>query len=135
MGSDPNSHVRLGLRLVGGLRRDAAQRIVAARAQRPFGSVDDLARRARLDAGQMAVLAAADALASLSGHRRQQVWDAAALKAVPALLQEAPVDEAPLVLPEAPHTSSDGLAVWIEDKLLPLRGEAPETLAERLPAL
>lgn len=40
-----------------------------------------------------------------------------------------------LVLPETPHTSTDGLAVWIEQKLLPLRGEAPETLAERLPAL
>ncbi|MDN3222800.1 ATP-dependent DNA ligase [Pseudomonas nunensis] len=40
-----------------------------------------------------------------------------------------------LVLPEATHSSTDGLAVWIEDKLLPLRGETPEFLARRLPAL
>lgn len=40
-----------------------------------------------------------------------------------------------LVLPEAPHSSTDGLATWIEDKLLPLRGETPEFLDRRLPAL
>ena len=40
-----------------------------------------------------------------------------------------------LVLPETHHTSTDGLAVWIEDKLLPLRNAPPLTLAESLPAL
>ncbi|MCE0461602.1 MULTISPECIES: ATP-dependent DNA ligase [Pseudomonas] len=40
-----------------------------------------------------------------------------------------------LVLPESPHRSDEGLAVWIEEKLLPLRGESPEILAVRLPAL
>ncbi len=40
-----------------------------------------------------------------------------------------------LVLPEAAHSSSEGLASWIEDKLLPLRGETPDFLARRLPAL
>jgi DNA ligase-1 len=40
-----------------------------------------------------------------------------------------------LILPEASHSSTDGLAAWIEDKLLPLRGESPEVLAKRLPAL
>lgn len=39
-----------------------------------------------------------------------------------------------LVLPESPHSSEEGLAQWIEEKLLPLRGESPEVLAERLPA-
>ena len=39
------------------------------------------------------------------------------------------------MLPETLHSSTDGLAVWIEDKLLPLRGEPPQVLAERLPAL
>ncbi len=48
-------------------------------------------------------LSAADALHSLSGHRRQQVWDAAAQQRAPALLREAPVHEAPLVLPAAPE--------------------------------
>lgn len=40
-----------------------------------------------------------------------------------------------LVLPEHPYTSEAGLAEWIEDKLLPLRGEPPEYLARQLPAL
>lgn len=40
-----------------------------------------------------------------------------------------------LLLPESPHTSDDGLSVWLEEKLLPLRGLPPEELAARLPAL
>jgi len=40
-----------------------------------------------------------------------------------------------LLLPESTYTSEDGLAVWLEDKLLPLRGLSPLDLAERLPAL
>ncbi|MCM2380611.1 ATP-dependent DNA ligase [Pseudomonas marginalis] len=40
-----------------------------------------------------------------------------------------------LLLPESPYTSEDGLAVWLEEKLLPLRGLPPLDLAERLPAL
>ena len=44
-------------------------------------------------------LAAADALRSLAGHRRQQMWEAAGLRRAPALLRGAPVDEAPLALP------------------------------------
>ena len=40
-----------------------------------------------------------------------------------------------LLLPESTYTSEDGLAVWLEEKLLPLRGLPPMDLAERLPAL
>jgi error-prone DNA polymerase len=40
---------------------------------------------------------------SLSGHRRQQVWDAAALRKAPLLLREAPVNEDLLELPSAPE--------------------------------
>ncbi len=95
--------VRLGLRLVSGLGRESAWRIVAARAEAPFDEAEDLARRAGLDQHEMRLLAGADALASLSGHRRQQVWDASALKTPPLLLREAPIDEAFLELPPAPE--------------------------------
>jgi ATP-dependent DNA ligase len=37
-----------------------------------------------------------------------------------------------LLLPESEHTSEDGLAAWVEDKLLPLRGLPPEELVLRL---
>lgn len=40
-----------------------------------------------------------------------------------------------LLIPEAEHSNDEGLAVWMQDKLLPLRGLPPEELAERLPAL
>ena len=95
--------VRLGLRLVSGLRSASAARIVAARALQPFDSAEDLSRRAHLEQHEMKLLAGADALASLSGHRRQQVWDAAALHAPPVLLRDAPVEEDLLELPEAPE--------------------------------
>lgn len=106
--SDSSAHaetlaVRLGLRMVSGLKSDAIQRIMAARRERPFDSADDLARRASLEQSDMKQLAAADALQSLSGHRRQQVWDAAALKSAPILLKDAPVDEDWLALKEAPE--------------------------------
>ena len=95
--------VRLGLHMVRGLRTDSAERIMLARAKGPFDNAEELARRARLEQHEMKLLAAAGALATLSGHRRQQVWDAAALHAPPELLQEAPVDEEFLELPAAPE--------------------------------
>ena len=98
LGSDSNYHhakneVRLGLCMVSGLHESSAQRIVAARAESPFTSTEDLALRADLDAGDLKALASADALMALSGHRRQQVWDASALKPAPPLLKDAPIEE------------------------------------------
>jgi len=40
-----------------------------------------------------------------------------------------------LLVPEATQASDEGLAVWMQERLLPLRGLPPETLAERLPTL
>lgn len=97
------SAVRLGLCLVNGLCEAAAQRIATARTQMPFTSTEDLALRAALDAGDLKALASADALQSLSGHRRQQVWDASALQRAPELLREAPVNESLLVFQPAPE--------------------------------
>jgi error-prone DNA polymerase len=90
--------VRLGLRLVSGLSQAGVERILAARAQQPFESVEDLALRAELGRRDLDALAAADALASLAGHRRQQVWAASALQPAPALLRSVPVHEPALEL-------------------------------------
>jgi error-prone DNA polymerase len=95
--------VRLGLRMIAGLREDSAQRIMDERMRQPFCDAEDLARRAGLEQHEMKLLAAADALMSLSGHRRQQVWDASALRSAPELLRDAPVDEPALDLPAAPE--------------------------------
>jgi error-prone DNA polymerase len=71
--------VRLGLDRIAGLPAEAAARIVAARAQRPFDGTEDLARRAQLDARALALLAEADALAPLTGHRHQAAWSVAGI--------------------------------------------------------
>jgi len=68
--------VRLGLSLQRGMKREVAERIEEARAIRPFESVADLARRARLDRGDLQVLAGANALRSLAGNRREALWQA-----------------------------------------------------------
>ncbi|HET8747919.1 MAG TPA: error-prone DNA polymerase [Ramlibacter sp.] len=105
--SDPNLRpptrpsVRLGLRMVGSLSEAGGRRIVEARAGRPFADVEDLALRAQLDLKDLNALAAADALQSLAGHRRQQVWQAAAQQKAPGMLRDAPVHEQQLLLPPA----------------------------------
>ncbi len=93
--------MRLGLCLVAGLARGVGERLVVARGGAAFASVEDLALRAGLDRGDLRALAAADALASLAGHRRQQVWDASALQPAPPLLKGVPVQEPRLLLPAA----------------------------------
>jgi len=93
--------VRLGLCMVSGLSRVAAERIGSARAGQPFCTTEDLALRAELDQGDLKALASADALRALSGHRRQQVWEASALKPAPPLLKAVPVEEDWLELPPA----------------------------------
>ncbi|WP_374334997.1 error-prone DNA polymerase [Methyloversatilis sp.] len=100
--------VRLGLRVIKGVSEDAVRRIVAAREQAPFARVDDLARRARLDRGQLRVLAAGGALQALAGHRHQAHWQAA-VKRPDALLREAPLHETHLVL-DAPDEGEDIVA-------------------------
>jgi len=69
--SDPA--VRVGMRLVSGLREASAQRIVEERARAPFDSAEELARPGRLEQHEMTQLASAGALATLSGHWRVQV--------------------------------------------------------------
>ena len=102
-GTSSRPSVRLGLRLVGTLSEACGQRVVRARSEQAFTSTEDLALRAQLDAGDMKALAAADALMSLSGHRRQQVWDAAAMRRTPELLRGAPINEETIELEAAPE--------------------------------
>jgi error-prone DNA polymerase len=132
--------VRLGLRLIAGLKQASALRIVDARRAdggRPFIDVDDLARRAALDAQDLRLLAAADALAVLAGPRRAQVWEAsaAALRA-PALLADAPVlepDEPELPpAPEGEDVVFDYAATALSLRRHPLALLRPQLAARRL---
>jgi error-prone DNA polymerase len=86
--------IRLGLRQVSGLAQASAERLMQARRTSGFASVDDLARRAQLDARELQTLAHADALQSLAGHRRRQLWSAAGQgRPEKALLADAPIVE------------------------------------------
>lgn len=76
---DGEPALRLGFCLVKSLSEAGAQRIPAARATRPFASVQDLAERAKLDRGDLEALAAAGALAHLSGHRHRAFWEVAGI--------------------------------------------------------
>ena len=95
--------VRLGLCLVSGLPEAAAIRLVTARNERPFASTEDLVSRAHFGTREINALAAADALLALAGHRRQQVWEASAIKPAPLLLRSVPTHETPLMLPATPE--------------------------------
>ena len=101
--STPAPALRLGLRLVRALSAAGAARIVAARGAagepvRPFRDVQDLMRRAALERGDLEALAAAGALAALSGNRHLAFWDVAAVERELPLAPRGDLDDgAPLL--------------------------------------
>ena len=102
--------VRLGFNRIGGLSQAAAGRIVVARNSEPFAGAEDLARRASLDAHELSLLAQADALSAITGHRHQAAWSVAGIdtRATP-LLRRTRTHEAVAALP-APSAAATVLA-------------------------
>ncbi|MCP3061503.1 error-prone DNA polymerase [Myxococcus sp. K38C18041901] len=76
---DEGRALRLGLRMVRGLGESAGRRVETGRGEHGYTDVGDLARRARIPRHELTRLALAGALASLSGSRRQALWDLQAL--------------------------------------------------------
>jgi error-prone DNA polymerase len=70
--------LRLGLRQIAGIGEDVAKAIEKARAEAPYESVGDLARRADLKKNELEALAEAGALEALSPGRRVAMWRARA---------------------------------------------------------
>jgi error-prone DNA polymerase len=108
-GHEDEPAARLGLRLVAGLSASGAERLVAARRERRFANVDDLARRARLDRGDLGALARAGALRGLAGHRHRAAWAVAGIEAPLPLLEDASIREG-LPLLRAPTEGRDIVA-------------------------
>jgi len=75
--ADDEPALRLGLRMVKSLGEEAAERIVMARAQAMFESVQDLTLRANLARRELEALADAGALRELSGNRHLTFWQVA----------------------------------------------------------
>jgi error-prone DNA polymerase len=101
-GAESQPAIRLGLRMIKGLPETAAERLVEARRSlwgntnhEPrttyHGSFEDLARTAALSRHDMNALAAAGALASIVGHRRQAVWTVTGVETRPPVLEDAPI--------------------------------------------
>ena len=66
--------IRLGFRVVNGMREEAIGQLLAARAHERFQSVDDLKRRVSLSKQDLRNLAELGALNSLGEHRRSALW-------------------------------------------------------------
>jgi error-prone DNA polymerase len=106
--TDDEPALRLGLRLVKSLGETAAERIVAARAQGAFASVQDLAKRADLLRRELEALADAGALRELSGNRHLTFWQVAGSEQE---LPLAPVPEVPEGTPLlAPPTEGQNIS-------------------------
>jgi DNA-directed DNA polymerase III PolC len=107
---DGRPALRLGVRLVKHLSQEGAARVLAARAVRPFDSIADMAERAALDRRDLEALAAADALAKLSGHRHRAVWQVTGVeRALPLLPAATAIDEG-IPLLRAPREGQDIVA-------------------------
>ena len=69
--------LRLGLRMVKGLSKEAGERIAAERTSGDYTQVQALLERVDLDRRELGVLASSGALQSLSGDRHRARWDVA----------------------------------------------------------
>jgi error-prone DNA polymerase len=129
----PPMPVRLGFSRIHGFGEEAAKRIVAARAAQPFDGVEDLARRALLDARDLRLLAEADALSGLTGHRHQAAWVVAGVDTRPTtMLQATRTHEAPVQLAapqEHEETLLDYRATGLSLKSHPLALLRPQLAA------
>ncbi|HWY94662.1 MAG TPA: OB-fold nucleic acid binding domain-containing protein, partial [Steroidobacteraceae bacterium] len=107
---DGRPALRLGLRLVKHLSSEGAARLLAARATRGFDTIADLAGRAELDRRDLEALAAADALAGVTGHRHRAVWQVSGVERALPLLPAATVPEEGIPLLRAPREGQDIVA-------------------------
>jgi error-prone DNA polymerase len=92
--------MRIGLRYVRGLREAAVTAMLAARAERPFESMDDFLRRTDFTAADRRALAAVGAFDALTAHRRAALWQVEAAwsddEALFKQFADAYADDAPL---------------------------------------
>lgn len=100
--------IRLGFCRIKSLDEKKAKDIARLRQGKPFTSLQDLSRRAKLSQADLQCLASADALRSLSGNRHQARWQAAAIKPYLALLEDAELEHDELLMP-APTVAKDML--------------------------
>jgi error-prone DNA polymerase len=119
--------LRLGLRQIDGLQREAADRLVA---RRPYRSVEELRTRGGVPVHAIQRLAAADAFRSMGLDRRAALWDSRALKQAPDLPlfmyseeRDEGSEDQPATLPAMPlseHVVNDYQTVRLSLKAHPM---------------
>jgi error-prone DNA polymerase len=87
-GLHPQPSLRVGWKFVRGIGDNVVERLKAAHAQRPFESIADVVRRAKLDRGESLALAKAGAFGGWADDRRHAAWEA--LRAAGDVLPLAP---------------------------------------------
>lgn len=120
--------LRLGLRQIEGLQREAAERLVAGR---PYRTVEELRTRGQVPVHGIQRLAAADAFRSMSIDRRAALWDSRALKQAPDLplfayaeARDEGSESTPAQLPAMPlaeHVVNDYQTIRLSLKAHPMR--------------
>lgn len=91
--------LRLGWRVLRGIRQAAAEGIVAVRQAGPFASQADFARRTGLGRAELSLLAKADVFRSLETTRRAALWDAMPARETGPLFADLDDEEPCVALP------------------------------------
>jgi len=120
--------LRLGLRQIDGMQREAGERLMAGR---PYRAVEELRSRGGVPVHAIQRLAAADAFRSVGLDRRAALWDSRALKQAPDLPLFVYADERdegsesePAKLPAMPlaeHVVNDYQTIRLSLKAHPMR--------------
>ncbi len=122
--------VRLGLRMVDGLSKISASRLLAARALDGFDSFEKLVAQAKLERREVNALASAGALESMLGHRHEAAWAAIGVEPTTPLLGNMPISESPAVL--VPPTEGEDIVADYSSLGLSLRRHPLALLRGRL---
>lgn len=99
--------IRLGFRRIKSLSSEKAKMIEQWRENRPFLSITELADRTELDQLDLQILASADTLVSISGHRYLARWSAAAVTPKSHLLPNRITYKEDLLTTQAPTLESE----------------------------
>jgi error-prone DNA polymerase len=124
--------VRMGLRHVKSLGEEDGRRVMAARAEEQFASLEDFARRSKLGAGALVALARAGAFEGLGMDRREALWQVRALAKRHDMTLPVEVAEA---VPRFDDLSALEVVAWDYDVTShSVRGHPLEPLRDQLTA-
>ncbi|WP_313536541.1 error-prone DNA polymerase [Sphingomonas sp.] len=129
--------LRLGMRVVQGLSARDADAILTARAERPFTSIEDVWRRARVSPAALEKLARADGFSAFGQDRRQALWAIKALDQAPLPLFagiEGPIQAAEPAVTLVPLTAGREVVEDYRATQLSLRAHPLHFLRDTLTA-